>query len=308
MTILAVRSFAEETLDALRAVAPTASHPGAGDPAQLDPGLLRSVRVVVTGATVGLSNAMMAACPNLRLVHFIGAGYEGIDVAEAARRGVEISNGRGANADSVADHALALLLALLRQLPMLDREVKGGTWNQNRTVPQLAGTRVGVIGLGEIGQRIGRRLAGFDVEVAYTARSRKPDLPWTYHAEPLALARAVDHLIVACPATPDTHHLVDAPLLEALGPQGIVVNIGRGAVIDTDALVAALRSGKIAGAGLDVVEGEPGAPEALRKLDSVILTPHIAALSMQAEVAMRDLMVANVRAALEGREPLTPVR
>lgn len=308
MTILAVRSFAEETLDALRAVAPTASHPGARDPAQLDPGLLRSVRVVVTGATVGLSTAMMAACPNLRLVHFIGAGYEGIDVAEAALRGVGISNGRGANADSVADHALALLLTLLRQLPMLDREVKGGTWNQNRTVPQLAGTPVGVIGLGEIGQRIGRRLAGFDVEVAYTARSRKPDLPWIYHAEALALARAVDHLIVACPATPDTHHLVDAPLLEALGPQGIVVNIGRGAVIDTDALVAALRSGKIAGAGLDVVEGEPGAPEALRALDSVILTPHIAALSVQAEVAMRDLMVANVRAALEGREPLTPVR
>lgn len=307
MSILVLREVAPKLIAALEGLAPVHVRPGLRDPANEDPSLLQGVRAVVTGAVVGLSEAMMEACPQLRLVHFIGAGHEGIDLEVAGRHGLRVSNGRGGNADSVADHAMALLLAVLRQLPLLDREVRQGIWNQNRAVPQLAGARVGLIGMGEIGTRIAKRLTGFDVEIAHVAGSPKPGLPWRQVGDAVTLAAGCDHLIVACPLTPETRHMVDAAVLLALGPQGILVNIGRGGVVDTTALIAAVESGRIAGAGLDVVEGEPEVPAALRQLPGVLITPHIAALSPQAAAGMAELAFANVQAALEGREPVTPV-
>lgn len=301
--ILVSRPVSQATAAALGRLAPVAVVPFLSDPATVADGFLGEVRVVVTGVTAGLSPAMVEACPKLGLVHFIGAGYDGFDLDLARRRGIRVTTGRGANADSVADHALMLLLAALRRLPVHDREVRGGVWNQKQTTPQLAGKRVGILGLGEIGGRIARRLTGFDVEVHYTGRAPKPDVPWIWQQDTLALAAAVDHLIVASPGTPETHHLVDGAALRALGPQGVVVNIGRGSVIDTAALAAALADGTVAGAGLDVVEGEPAVPTALIGFDNVVLTPHIAAMSPEADQAMTDRALACAAAFLAG-EPL----
>ncbi len=307
MSILVLRKVAPELIEALERLAPVHVRPELRDPAEADPALLQGVQAVVTGAVVGLSEAMMAACPALRLVHFIGAGHEGIDLEAARRHGLRVSTGRGGNADSVADHAVALLLAVLRKLPELDAEVRRGVWIQQRSIPQLTGARVGLIGMGEIGTRIARRLAGFDVKISHVARSPKPDLPWPQVGDAVTLAHGVDHLVVACPLTPATRHMVDAAVLAALGPQGVLVNIGRGGVVDTDALIEALAEGRIAGAGLDVVEGEPDVPEALLRLPWVLITPHIAAMSPQAAAGMVQLAIANVRAALEGWEPVSPV-
>jgi len=307
MSILALRQFSPELIAELGALAPVAVLPGLHDPSDADPELLRRARVAVTSAATGFSVALMAACPNLRLVHFIGAGFDDFDLAAARRYGLRVSSGRGANASSVADHAVALLLGVLRRLPDLDREVRDGRWNQNRTVPQLTGKRVGIIGMGEIGTRIARRLSGFEVDIAHVSSSPKPHLPWRQLANATALAAESDHLIVACPLTPETRGLVGGRVLKALGPQGVLVNIGRGEVVDTDALIAAIETGAIAGAGLDVVAGEPDVPEALRSLPGVLMTPHVAALSPEANAEMRARALENVRAVLAGEEPTTPI-
>ena len=307
MRILALRAFAPELIGALEALAPVTVLPGLRDPGGADPEMLRQVRAAVTGGGTGFSVALMDACPNLRLVHFIGAGIDDFDLAAARRRGLRVSTGRGANASSVADHAMALLLGALRRLPDLHAEVRDGVWNQNRTVPQLTGKRVGIIGMGEIGTRIAQRLSGFEVEVAHVSSSPKPHLPWRQMADATELAAAADHLIVACPLTPETRGMVDSGVLAALGPQGVLVNIGRGEVVDTEALIAAVRGGVIAGAGLDVVAGEPEVPAALRSLPGVLLTPHIAALSPESQSAMRARAVENVRAVLAGGAPAAAI-
>lgn len=265
------------------------------------------IRVVLTRGATGFYAEEMAALPKLELICSLGVGFENIDVAAARARGLRVTHGPGANATSVADHAMALLLGAARHLPQADAWVRQGLWN-GFMGPQVSGKRLGIVGLGTIGLEIARRGAnGFGMTVGYYNRRPRPESGYTYHDSPLALAEASDFLVVATPGGADTRHLVNAAVLDALGPQGYLVNIARGSVVDTEALIAALAERRIAGAGLDVVEGEPVVPPALRKLDNVVLTPHSAGRSPEAVSATVALFLENATAHFAGKPVLTPV-
>lgn len=265
------------------------------------------IRVVLTRGATGFYAEEMAALPRLELICSLGVGFENIDLAAARARGVRVTHGPGANATSVADHAMALLLGAARHLPQADAWVRQGHWN-GFMGPQVSGKRLGIVGLGTIGQEIAKRGAhGFGMTVGYYNRRPRPESGYTYYDSALALAEASDFLVVATPGGADTRHLVNAAVLEALGPQGYLVNIARGSVVDTEALIAALAGRRIAGAGLDVVEGEPVVPPALLKLDNVVLTPHSAGRSPEAVSATVALFLENATAHFAGNPVLTPV-
>lgn len=265
------------------------------------------IRVVLTRGATGLRADEMAAMPKLELVCSLGVGYENIDLAAAAARGIVVTNGPGANAVSVADHAMALLLGAARHLPQADAWVRQGNWN-GFMGPQVTGKRLGILGLGTIGLEIARRGAnGFGMRVGYYNRRPRPESGYTYFDNPRELAAASDFLVIATPGGAGTRHLVDAQVLQALGPEGYLVNIARGSVVDTDALIAALASGGIAGAGLDVVDGEPHIPDALKQLNNVVLTPHSAGRSPEAVAATVALFLENATAHFGGKPVLTPV-
>lgn len=276
--------------------------PNAAAVAQLTARQAQGVQVVITNGSTGLSDTQMAALPALRLVCSYGAGYENIDLPAARERGIAVTHAPGVNNATVADHAMALLLGAARGLPLLDRAVKAGQWQQHRAArPAVHGKRLGIVGMGNIGALIARRAAGFDMEIAYHARNARPELPYRHVASVLELARGSDYLVLACPGGAATRHLVDAQVLEALGPQGFLVNIARGSVVDTAALMQALRSRAIAGAALDVIEDEPALPPQAALLDTLILTPHISGRSPEAQQAQHDALLHNLRAHFEGR-------
>lgn len=265
------------------------------------------IRIVLTRGATGLRAEEMAAMPRLEIVCSLGVGYENIDLAAAAARGIVVTNGPGANAVSVADHAMALLLGAARRLPQADASVRQGHWS-GFMGPQVTGKRLGILGLGTIGLEIARRGAnGFGMSVGYYNRRERPETGYAYFDSPRALAAASDFLVVATPGGADTRHLVDAQVLEALGPDGYLVNIARGSVVDTQALIAALAGHRIAGAGLDVVDGEPEVPKALIELDNVVLTPHSAGRSPEAVHATVALFLDNATAHFAGKPVLTPV-
>ena len=260
--------------------------------AALAPEVRARVRIVVTAGSVGLGRAEMALLPQLGLICCSGTGFEQVDVAAARERGIGITHGAGSNAAAVADHAMALLLALLRDLPRFDANARGGQWRHGLTPqPIPTGKRLGILGLGAVGERIARRAQGFEMPVGYHSRTPRPECPWQAFPSALALAEWAYHLVVATPGGAATRHLVDAAVLRALGPRGRLINIGRGSVVDTGALLAALREGHIAGAGLDVYETEPDIPAELCALPNVILTPHIAAWAPE----VREMTIAQVR-------------
>ncbi|KNY10897.1 2-hydroxyacid dehydrogenase [Achromobacter piechaudii] len=265
------------------------------------------IRVVLTRGATGLRADEMAAMPKLELVCSLGVGYENIDLAAAHARGITVTNGPGANAVSVADHAMALLLGVARHLPQADAWVRQGHWS-GFMGPQVTGKRLGILGLGTIGLEIARRGAnGFGMQVGYFNRRARPESGYTYFDNPRELAAASDFLIIATPGGAGTRHLVDEQVLQALGPTGYLINIARGSVVDTDAMIAALAEGRIAGAGLDVVDGEPNLPPALLKLNNVVLTPHSAGRSPEAVAATVALFLKNATAHFGGQPVLTPV-
>lgn len=264
--------------------------------------------VVVTNGSTGLTDAQMAALPGLRLVCCFGAGYEGVDLAAAKARGIAVTHAPGVNDATVADHALALALALARGLVACDRAVREGRWNQSRTErATLNGARAGVIGLGRIGAGIAKRAAAFDMSVAYHTRRRRDDVPWQHVGSARELAAQSDFLFIACPGGAATRHLVDEAVLAALGPEGYLINVARGSVVSNSALAAALETGAIAGAGLDVIEGEPAVPPTILESDRVLFTPHIAGRSPAALQAQFDMLLANLEAHGAGKQPVTPV-
>lgn len=265
-------------------------------------------RIVWTNGMVGLSAQAMTALAELEIVICQGVGYDAVDLETAAERGVAVANGEGVNSTTVADHALALLLAGLRRVPDYDRAVHAGEWSAiRRNEPILTGKRVGLLGLGHIGREIGRRLQGFDCDIVYHARRRVADCSYAYAESAHALAEACEILVVCCPGGPATHHLVDAALLDALGPSGYLVNIARGTVVDTDALLSALHHDRIAGAAIDVVEGEPAVSAAVLDAPRLLVTPHTGGLSWEAFDAMIELGLANLDAHFAGRALITPI-
>ena len=259
------------------------------------------IDAVLTRGPLGLHADEMAALPLLRIICVIGA------LQAASNLGITVTFGAGANASSVADHAMALLLSVVRGIPQADASIRRNEWIKVRQ-PSLSGKRMGIIGLGAIGAAIAKRADhGFDMSISYHSRQPHPDSPYTYCASVLELASQVDFLVVATPGGSATYHLVDAPVLDALGADGYLINIARGSVVDTDALIDALATGKIAGAGLDVFEDEPLVPAPLKTLGNVVMTPHVAGQSPDAVEATVQLVVDNLRAFHAGKPVLTPV-
>ena len=266
------------------------------------------IDAVLTRGPLGLTADEIATLTQLKIICVIGAGYEQVDLEAAAARGITVTNGAGANAGPVADHAMALLLALLRDIPRADASTRRGEWNRVIS-PSVSGKRLGIIGLGAVGQAIARRASqGFDMNVSYHSRAPRQDQPYTWYDSPLHLADAVDILVVATPGGAATRHLVDAPVLAALGAEGYLVNIARASVVDTTALVTALEQGVIAGAALDVFDDEPAVPAALKALGNTVLTPHVAGQSPEAARDTVTLVLRNLQAFFAGEPVLTPVR
>ena len=265
-------------------------------------------RAVLTIGVLGLTAQEIAAMPALELICCMGAGYELVDLDAARARGIAVANGQGTNDNCVADHAFGLVIAAMRNFRQLDRLCREGVWRL--AIPQppnVSGKRIGILGLGTIGQRIARRAAAFDMPIGYHNRSSKAGVAHRYFDSLDELAQWCDVLVCAAPGGEATRHLVNARVLDALGPQGFLVNIGRGSVVDTEALATALRDGRIAGAGLDVYESEPARPEALIGLDNVILTPHLAGWSPEATQASLNRFLENAQGHFSGRGVVSPI-
>ena len=272
-----------------------------------------AIRAVLTNGRGGLSGAEMELLPNLEIVCATGAGYEAVDLQTARRRGIAVAHCPGTNAPAVADSALMLILATARQVLQADRLVRAGGWQDQwrAETPTVCGKRLGVLGLGTIGGMIARRAAlGFEMEIGYHNRSAAAQSPYRYFANPIELAAWADFLVVSTPGGAGTRHLVGTEVLAALGPKGYLVNVGRGTVVDTPALIDALRSKRIAGAGLDVLEGEPGIPthlSELLQLENVVITPHCAGRAPESRAASTLLLLDNLNAHFSGGPLPSPV-
>jgi hydroxypyruvate reductase len=274
---------------------------------------LSGLRAMITAGGTPLGAAMMDTMPSLRAIVCYGTGYDGVDLAAAAQRGIAVGHSPAANASAVADLAVTLMLAVTRRLLPADEYVRSGNWASAKPSPLMRpqagnpGRRVGVYGMGEIGRKIASRVAAFETEVGYFSRS-KHDVPYQYLPSLEALAEWCSVLMIAVRAGADTHHAVDAGILRKLGKDGCVVNISRGSVIDQPALVAALADESIAGAGLDVYEKEPHAPDALTAFPNVVLTPHIGGHTLESHTAMQNCVIANLETFFAGKPLAHPVR
>lgn len=277
--------------------------------AQADAAVRGRARAVVTNGSTGLSAEEFGTLPALELVASFGAGFEKIDLKAAQARQVRVCHAPDANGQVVADHALTLMLALARGIPELDRGVKAGGWEALRAArPGLRGKTLGIVGLGNIGHRLAKLGAAVGMQVAYLRHEGVQGGDYAPHGDAVSLAAASDVLALTCPGGPQTHHLVNARVLKALGPTGLLVNVSRGTVVDTDALIAALTHGVIAGAALDVLETEPLVPDALRTMDRVILTPHLAGRSPETRIAQHEALAHNLNGWFAQGAPAHPVR
>jgi lactate dehydrogenase-like 2-hydroxyacid dehydrogenase len=267
------------------------------------------IRAIAASGESKVTRELIGKLPALEIVSVFGVGYDGVDVAAARERGIHVTHTPNVLNDEVADLAIGLMLAVARRIPQADRYVREGRWPAGPAplARKVSGARLGIVGLGRIGKAIAKRAEAFDMSIAYTSRSAKADSPYRFLPTPAALAAEVDFLVVITPGGAGTRKLIDAEVLEALGPEGYLVNVARGSVVDETALIAALQRGAIAGAGLDVFENEPNVPEALRALDNVVLTPHIGSATWQTRHAMSDLAFGNLEAHFGGRPLLSPV-
>ncbi|MBS0447249.1 MAG: 2-hydroxyacid dehydrogenase [Proteobacteria bacterium] len=306
--ILSVAKLPPFLLDPLRAAFTVHERLHETDPAAFAAVAPRIQGIAASGESK-VGAALFDRMPQLRIVSVMGVGYDGIDVAAAKERGIVVTHTPGVLNDDVADLAIALMLGVARGIGASDRYVRAGRWPEGPRplARKVSGARLGLVGMGRIGQAIALRAAAFGMTIAYTARSAKPDLPYRYFESPRALAAETDFLVVITPGGAGTRKLIDASVLAALGPKGYVINVARGSVIDEAALVAALQNGTIAGAGLDVFENEPHVPQALWTMDRVLLTPHIGSATAETRHAMADLARANLEAYFAGRPLPTPV-
>lgn len=267
------------------------------------------VRAVTGAGDSRVSGELISKLPALEIISIFGVGYDGVDVPTAKAKGVAVTNTPDILNDDVADLALGLMLGISRQLVQADHHVRSGKWSAApmELGRKMSGARLGLVGIGRIGQRIAHRAEAFDMQVAYTARSAREGLPYPYYPDARSLAANSDYLVVITPGGRSTEKIIDAGVLRALGPKGILVNVARGSVVDEAALVDALERGGIAGAALDVFESEPNVPEKLRAMPHVLLTPHIGTATRDTRQAMADLVVANLRAHFAGQPLPTPI-
>ena len=270
------------------------------------PEQLTDIRAMITAGSSSLAGPVMDKMPQLGAIVCYGTGYDGVDLAAAAQRGIAVGHSPAANAAGVADLAVTLMLAVTRRLLPADNYVRSGNWASAKPSPLLRpqagnpGRRVGVYGMGEIGRKIASRVAAFESEVGYFSR-RRQDVPYPYLPSLEALAEWCSVLMIAVRASAATHHAVDAGILQKLGKDGFVINIARGSVIDQQALVTALANQTIAGAALDVYEKEPHAPDALTGFANVVLTPHVGGHTIESHAAMQTCVIANLEAFFAGQ-------
>ena len=262
------------------------------------------VEALVTSAAVGADAALVAALPNLKVISSFGVGLDKIAVAEAQARGIAVGYTPDVLNDCVADTAFGLLIDAARSFSAADRFVRRGAWPRGAfpLTRKVSGARLGLVGMGRIGRTIAQRSTGFEMAVRYHARRPVADVPWEYEASLIELARWADFLVVITAGGEATRHLIDASELDALGPEGFLINVARGSVVDEAALVAALQDRRIAGAGLDVFENEPQVPPPLMALDNVVLLPHVASATRETRQAMADRVFDNLQSFFaEGR-------
>jgi len=267
------------------------------------------VRGVVTSGSSGIGSRLIESLPRLEIIGCFGTPRGMVDLALAKRRGVVVTNTPDSITGDVADLAMGLIVSVMRGIARADRFVRAGKWEAGLFSPGagLGGKTCGIIGLGAIGARIASRAEAFGMSVRYHGPRPKPGVSYPFEADLESLARASDCLVVACPATPETRNLVDARILDALGPVGFLVNIARGSIVDEAALVAALRGGRIAGAGLDVFRDEPRVPAGLIGLENVVMTPHIGSTTREVREARGAKLLANLRAHFAGKPVPTPL-
>jgi lactate dehydrogenase-like 2-hydroxyacid dehydrogenase len=251
---------------------------------------------LVTSAAIGVDNAVINALSSLRVISIFGVGLDKIDLNLARKRGIAVGYTPDVLNDAVADMAFALLLNVARGISSADRFVRQGDWPKGlfRLTTQVSRKHLGILGLGRIGKVIAKRASGFDMDIRYYNRHPVEGVPYTHESSLLTLAAWSDFLVIATTGGAQTHHLVDAQILEALGPHGYLINIARGSIVDETALIDALTNRRIAGAGLDVFENEPAVPEALLPLDNVVMTPHIASSTLETRQAMEELVLKNL--------------
>jgi len=281
----------------------------AADPAAFLAANAASIDALVSTSRSGVNAALLDSLPKVKLVAHFGVGYDNVDVEHARRKGVVVTNTPDVLTDCVADLALALLVDVARGVTAGDRYVRAGRWLKGPMplATKVSGKRLGIVGLGRIGRAIAARAEGFDMQIRYHNRRQVPDAPYPYERSLADLARWCDFLVVATSGGESTRGLVSASVIEALGPEGFLVNIARGSVVDEPAIVAALVERRIAGAALDVFADEPRVPEALLALDNVVLTPHIASATTDTRAAMGQLVLDNLARFFETGQAITPV-
>lgn len=267
------------------------------------------IRAIVANGEAKVPRALLERLPAVKMISVFGVGYDGVDVKAATGRGIPVTNTPDVLTDDVADLGIALLLSIARRVPQADRFVREGQWlkGPHPLARKVTGARLGIVGMGRIGQAIARRAQAFDMQIAYTTRTRRDDVPYRHYPDAAALAAEVDFLIVITPGGEATRGLIDARVLTALGPNGYLINVARGTVVDQRALIAALRDGTIAGAALDVFIDEPNVPPELIAMSNVVLTPHMASGTRETREAMAQLTLDNLDAHFAGTPLLTPV-
>ena len=272
---------------------------------------IADVRAIAVSAPIEpVNEALYARLPNLEIIASFGVGYDHIDAAAAARRGIVVTHTPDVLTEEVADTAIGLLICTVRELPQAERYLRAGKWpmaNYPLSRATLRNRTVGLVGMGRIGRAIAHRLEAFGVPIVYHTREPRPDLPYRHYSRLIDMAKDVDTLIAILPGGAATRHVIDAKVLEALGPDGIVINVARGSVIDERALIAALKERKIFAAGLDVFVNEPDVPADLIELDNVVLLPHLGSASVFTREQMDRLLVDNLLAWSRREPPLTPV-
>lgn len=259
---------------------------------------------------IHVDSTLIDLLPNLEVISSFGVGYDHIDAQYAATKNVAVTHTPSVLDDEVADTTIALLLNTVRGFFQAEAYLRANKWENEGAYPlsalSMRGRKIGIFGLGRIGQTIAKRLSGFDVDIHYHSRNPVEDIDFTYHSTLAEMAEAVDTLISVVPGTPATRHAINADILKALGPRGVLINVGRGPVVDEIALIAALQDGTIAAAGLDVFEHEPMVPQALKDMKNVSLLPHVASASHDTRNAMGALVIENLQAWFNTGKTLTP--
>src|ERR1700730_4436961 len=278
---------------------------------RLTPAIAEKIRgVAVTFSSVRCDSKMLARFPKLEIVSAFGVGYDHVDAAYARDHNIMVTNTPDVLTEEVADIALGLLIATLREFIKADRYLRSGLWVTQQfplSVGSLRDRKVGMVGMGRIGQAIGRRLEASQVPVVYHSRSPAAGVSYKHYPDLIEMANAVDTLVVIVPGGPATAKMINADVMKALGPRGVIINVARGSVIDEEAMIAALKSGTILAAGLDVFANEPKVPDELRTMQNVVLLPHIGSASVVTRNAMDQLVVDNLKAWFAGKAPLTPI-